>query len=284
MAVYVTVPVSTEVIEANPDCKISGAYENGVLMITIDTRHQHHHQRLGLGTKTLLPWGPEHWFEAQELSGLAWPIRYRVLTREGYYGDRQRERGHFTTWANGIDSHRRVSVVLMRAAVLVGVIAGVGYRRAAWWLKQLFQVETAKSALQRWGEEMAEQLPSADEILKQLNRKQPITEAPFDEIFPRGTTQCVLVLKDEHGRILAPQAVDKRDEETVKLFLQRMKDLGLGFQSFSIDGCQAYVNAIQAVFGPAAKIQYDYFHTHPKRLAASVAMGRGPPPATHTAP
>ncbi len=35
MAVYVTVPVSTEVIEANPDCKISGAYENGVLMITI---------------------------------------------------------------------------------------------------------------------------------------------------------------------------------------------------------------------------------------------------------
>lgn len=260
MAVYVTVPVSTEVIEANPDCKISGAYENGVLMITIDTRHQNHHQRLGWGTKTLLHWGPEHWFEAQELSGLAWPIRYRVLTREGYYVDRQRERVHFTTWANGIDSHRRVSTVLMRAAVLLVVIAGVGYRRAAWLLKQLFQVETAKSALQRWVEEMAEQLPSADEILKQLNRKQPITAAHFDEIFPRGTNQCVLVLKDEHGRILATQAVDKRDEETVKLFLQRMKDLGLGFQSFYIDGCQAYFNAIQAVFGPAAKIQYDYFH------------------------
>jgi hypothetical protein len=52
MAVYVTVPVSTEVIEANPDCPISGAYENGVLRLTLDTRHQNHHQRLGLGTKS----------------------------------------------------------------------------------------------------------------------------------------------------------------------------------------------------------------------------------------
>ncbi len=38
MALYVSVPVSTEVIEMSPDCRITGAYENGVLMITIDTR------------------------------------------------------------------------------------------------------------------------------------------------------------------------------------------------------------------------------------------------------
>jgi len=260
MAVYVTVPVSTEVIEANPDCQISGAYEHGVLMITIDTREQNHHQRLGLGTRTKLHWGKEQSYEAQELSALAWPIRYRVLTREGYYLDDAGNRVHFTTQARGIDSRRQVSEVLMRAAVLLLVIAGVGYRRAAWLLHQLFHVETSKSALQRWVQEIAAQLPSAEEVIRLLNEKQPITEAHFDEIFPRGTEECVLVLKDEHGRIVATQAVDKREEESVKPFLQRMKALGLRLQSFYIDGCQAYYNAIRAVFGEAVKIQYDYFH------------------------
>ncbi len=52
MALFVTVPISTEVIESNADCALSGAYENGVLVITIDTRGQNVHQRLGLGTKT----------------------------------------------------------------------------------------------------------------------------------------------------------------------------------------------------------------------------------------
>lgn len=260
MAVYVTVLVSTEVIEANPDCQISGAYEHGVLMITIDTRYQNHHQRLGIGTKIPLHWGQEHWFEAQELSALAWPIRYRVLTREGYYVDPQGQRVHFTTQATGIDGRRQVSAVLMRAAVLLVVIAGVGYRRAAWLLQQLFHVETSKSAVQRWVEEVAAQLPNADAIIRHLNEQQPITEAHFDELFPKGMDQCVLVLKDEHGRLLVTQAVDKRDEASVKPFLQRMKALGLRLQTFYIDGCQAYYNAIRVVFGQAVQIQYDYFH------------------------
>ena len=260
MAVYVTVPVSTEVIESNPDCRFSGAYENGVLLITIDTRHQNHHQRLGLANQTRLHWGQQHSFEVQELSGLSWPIRYRILTRDGYYLAEGGQRVHFTTQANGIDSHRLVSRVLMRAAVLLVVIAGVGYRRACWLLKHLFHTEVSKSALQRWVEEVAQQLPCADEIIRMLDAKQPITEAHFDEIFPKGTDRCVLVLKDEHGRLLATQAVDKRDEESVRPFLHRMKDLGLGLQVFYIDGCQAYFNAIRSVFGQAVKIQYDYFH------------------------
>jgi hypothetical protein len=35
-----------------------------------------------------------------------------------------------------------------------------------------------------------------------LNHKQPITEAHFDELFPRGSSGCVLVLKDEHVPLL----------------------------------------------------------------------------------
>jgi hypothetical protein len=71
MSLYVTVPIGTEVIELNPDCAFSTAYEDGVLMITVDTRCQNVHQRLGLSTKTRLHWGKDNSFEAQELSAMA---------------------------------------------------------------------------------------------------------------------------------------------------------------------------------------------------------------------
>jgi hypothetical protein len=42
MSLYVNVPISTEVIESNPDCQIRGFYENQQLVIEIDTRYQNH--------------------------------------------------------------------------------------------------------------------------------------------------------------------------------------------------------------------------------------------------
>ena len=57
--------------------------EKGVLMSTLDTRHQTHQQRLGVGSKTDLHWGPEQCLEAPEVSGVAGPLRSRVLRRAG---------------------------------------------------------------------------------------------------------------------------------------------------------------------------------------------------------
>ena len=148
----------------------------------------------------------------------------------------------------------------MRAAVLLLVIAGMGYRQVVWLLGILFHVEISKSSLQRWVGEIAGQLPGFEKMIKLLNEKRPITEGHLDEMFPRGTDDCVLVLKDGHGRILASQAVGKRDEETVKPFLQRIGDTGIRLKSFYTDGCRAYFNAIRAVFGDTVNIQYDYFH------------------------
>ena len=107
---------------------------------------------------------------------------------------------------------------------------------------------------------MAAQLPDGDEIIRRLNAKQAIHEAHFDEWFPKGINVCVLVVRDEHGRIITTQAVDKKDEETVKPFLQRLPKLGLKLETFYIDGCPAYYKAIRAVWGQAVQIQYDYFH------------------------
>ncbi|OAD20347.1 hypothetical protein THIOM_003958, partial [Candidatus Thiomargarita nelsonii] len=101
MSLYVNVPISTEVIESNPDCQIRGFYEKNQLVIEINTRYQNHHQRLGIGTKIPLYWVKESSFEVQEISALMWPIRYRVLTREGYYKNNNGKRVYFTTSANG---------------------------------------------------------------------------------------------------------------------------------------------------------------------------------------
>jgi hypothetical protein len=272
MSLYVNVPISTEVIESNPDCRIRGFYEEDKLVVEIDTRYQNHHQRLGIGTKIPLYWGKESSFEVQELSAFLWPIRYRVITREGYY-IKDGKRAYFTTGANGIEPHRHVSKVLMRAAMLLLVIAGMGYRRVAWLMEVLFHVSTSKSSLQRWVSEVASDLPSGDEIIQLLNNKQPINECHLDEILDQSMNHCVLVIKDEHGRILATEPVDKRDEENVKPFLQRMKDLGLSFRAFYTDGCRAYFNAIRAVFGQQVPIQYDYFHIILAGLATLMEMG-----------
>ena len=107
MALSVTIPISTEVIENNPDCTIKGQYEKGRVVLTVDTRYQNHYQRLGISTHTKLHWGDENVYEVQELSGFPWPIRYVVQARQGYYLDGQGQRVHFTTQATGIDPRRK---------------------------------------------------------------------------------------------------------------------------------------------------------------------------------
>jgi transposase-like protein len=147
----------------------------------------------------------------------------------------------------------------MRLGVFLCIIAGLGSRKASWLMSVLFQVTISKSSLDRWVDEVADSLPSEDEMVKLLHQQKPITQGHLDEIFPLGTEACVLVLKDEHGRIVAAEEVEKRDEEHTKPFLERLQRLGLEIEVFYIDHWQAYFNAIGAVY-PKAEIQYDYFH------------------------
>jgi hypothetical protein len=102
-------------------------------------------------------------------------------------------------------------------------------------------------------------LPSKEEIVKLLDEDKPITEAHFDEIFPRGQEGPVLVVQDEHGRIFASARVEKKDEAAVKAFLEWVRGLGLAIRTFYIDTCATYRKVIPQVF-PQARIQLDYFH------------------------
>ena len=44
MALEILVPVSTEVIEQNPECVVGGEYKDGALVISIDAGKQDYHK------------------------------------------------------------------------------------------------------------------------------------------------------------------------------------------------------------------------------------------------
>lgn len=255
---YIQIPVKTEVIEKNEDICTSGKFEDGKIVIEMDTRKRGYKKLLDLPRGVHVEWINERTFDVQELSGFAWPIVYRITTADGYY-QRDGQRVYFTPEIAGLSTQKKVSDVVVRLAVFLSIIAGLGCRKASWLMEVLFGVVVSKSAIDRWIDEVADSLPSADEMVQLMNQRKEISEGNLDEIYPVGSDKCVLVLKDEHGRIIACQEVEKRDEEHVKPFLERLHRLGLKIRTFYIDHCQAYVNAIGVVYSEA-KIQFDYFH------------------------
>jgi hypothetical protein len=255
----IQLPVTTEVLDQNADLHPSGKAEENKIIIEFDTRKRDCHKMFQLKRSVKIHWVNERTFEVQELSGFAWPIIYRITTADGYYFNEQGQRVYFTPELAGLSTQRKVSDVVLRLGVFLCIIAGLGSRQASWLMQVLFQVSVSKSAIDRWGDEVASALPSEDEMVKLLHRQKPITNGHFDELFPLGTPSCLVVLKDEHGRIVAAQEVKKRDAEHVKPFLERLKRLGLELKAFYIDHWSAYAKAIKAVY-PQAHIQLDYFH------------------------
>ncbi len=233
----IQLPVTTEVLNKNEELCPSGKAEENEIIIEFDTRKRDYQKMFKLKRSVKIDWINRRTFDVQELSGFAWPIIYRVTTADGYYSDAQGQRVYFTPEIAGLSTVRKVSDVVLRLGVFLCVIAGLGTRQTSWLMEVLFQVTVSKSALDRWVDEVADSLPSADEIVKLLHQQQPITQGHFDEIFPLGTESCVLVLKDEHGRIVASQEVERRDEEHVKPFLERLQRLGLNLTTFYIDHC-----------------------------------------------
>jgi hypothetical protein len=153
-----------------------------------------------------------------------------------------------------------VTTVTLRAAVLLAVVACVGLRSVSWLLKELFHVEVSKSSLGRWIEEGASHLPDAEGMAKRLHADRAITEAHLDEIYPKGWGKgCVVVVKDEHGRLVAAEEMAERTKVNVKAFLEKLKSWGLEFKTFYMDGYETYKTAVQEVY-PDAAIQFDYFH------------------------
>jgi transposase len=88
----------------------------------------------------------------------------------------------------------------------------------------------------------------------------PATECHIDGYYPLGTGTCVMVVKDEHDRILITHEAASENGEDARQFLQRCKDLGLKVTAAFSDYSQSFTEAIKAVY-PHVRFQADHFHT-----------------------
>jgi len=201
--------------------------------------------------------------DVKEISPVPSRLHYRLTYGDGWYRDKNGERVGFALrpYLDGIDLDRQCTAVLLRTAVLLATMCGVGLRQVCWLMGMLFNVDVTKSTLDRWVKSCAAQLPDQGEMARILHASKPISVGHFDEIFPKGQRPkpCTLVLRDEHGRIFAVQPVEERTEASVIAFLTKVKSWGIEFKAFYVDGCEAYRGAIRKVY-PNAVIQYDNFH------------------------
>ncbi|MDI7268243.1 MAG: transposase [Myxococcota bacterium] len=260
----VTVPIETEVVVRNRGAVTGAQFVAGKgLAIDLDVRRLNWRRKLRLSKGTKVHWENARGIEVQELSSFLMPVWYRVTFGDGWYEDRRTgQRVYFGVGERlpGIDLQRGVTATVLRAGVLLAVMSGVGLRAVCWLLQVLFHVEVSKSSLARWVEECAAKLPDAAGMVRRLLADRPVTEGHFDEIFPRGWKQgCVLVLRDEHGRIVAAQQIPERTPQHVVAFLKKLKEWGLRVRAFYVDGYKVYRDAIRQVY-PEAHVQLDYFH------------------------
>src|SRR5229473_111722 len=97
-------------------------------------------------------------------------------------------------------------------------------------------------------------------MLQQLLAIRPATECHIDGDYPRGTDNGVMVVKDEHDRILMTHEAESEHGEEARTFLKQFKDLGLNVTAAFSDDSQSFTEAIKSVY-PHARFQADHFHT-----------------------
>src|SRR5207248_11659923 len=88
----------------------------------------------------------------------------------------------------------------------------------------------------------------------------PVTECHIDGYYPLGAGHCVMVVKDEHDRILMTHEAASENGEDARQFLPQLKDHGPKVTAAFSDYSQSFTEAIKAVF-PHARFQADHFHT-----------------------
>jgi hypothetical protein len=149
---------------------------------------------------------------------------------------------------------------VIRLACYLAVVCGVSLRHIALLFAVLFLIPITKSSIKRWIDDIGTHLPAPAEMLRQLLASAPATECHIDGYYPLGTDHCVMVVKDEHDRILITHEAASENGDDARQFLQRCKALGLHVTAAFSDYSQSFTEAIKAVY-PHARFQADHFHT-----------------------
>ena len=259
MAITIQMQFASAVTELYEDAFVGSSMENGTTMITFDLR-QHDFQQ-ELGTQAKLCWRKESYpIDVHELSTFHTPMTYRFIIAQGSYLEAQHQRRYFTPEIKGVSTSQPMSYSVIRLACYLAVVCGVSLRHIALLFSVLFLMPIPKSSIKRWIDAIGAHLPTPEEMLQQLLALTPATECHLDGYYPRGTDNCVMVVKDEHDRILMTSEAASENGEDAKKFLQHVKDLGLNVTAAFSDDSQSFTEAIHAVY-PQARFQANHCHT-----------------------
>jgi hypothetical protein len=259
MAVTVQMQFESVVTEMYQDAFVGSSIENGTTIIQFDLRRLDFQQ--ALGTASTICWRKEPYqIDIHELSTFHNRIAYRFIVAQGTYMNDQHQRVYFTPEIKGVSTSQHVSHSAIRLACYLAVVCGVSLRHIALLFSVLFLMPITKSSVKRWIDDIGVHLPTPEEILRHLLALTPTTECHIDGYYPRGTDNCVMVVKDEHDRILITHEAASENGEDARQFLQKLKTLGLNVTAAFSDYSQSFTEALKAVY-PHARFQADHFHT-----------------------
>jgi hypothetical protein len=156
-----------------------------------------------------------------ELSTFHNPMTYRFILAQGTYLDAQHRRRYVTPEIKGVSTSQHMSHSVIRLACSLAVVCGVSLRHIALLFSALFLIPITKSSIKRWIDAIGAHLPIPEEMLQQLLALTPATECHIDGYYPLGTANCVMVVKDEHGRIFMTHEAASENGDDARQFLQR---------------------------------------------------------------
>lgn len=253
MSITIQAKFNSAVERANKDVFTRSYIEGNTTIIEFDMRKRNY--------KHHIYWRKENYhIDIHEFSLFHSPVIYRFCVSQGYYLDDERKRTYFTPKIKGVSTFHHMSNSAIYIACFLAVVCGVSLRNISLIYKHIFLIPVTKSTIKRWIDNVGENLPSEEEIVKLLiTHKKPV-ECHIDGYYPRGTDNCVIVVKDEYDRILLTHEAESENKEDAKLFLSKIKDMGLEIKSSFSDYSKSFIEALKEVF-PNAKFQADHFHT-----------------------
>jgi hypothetical protein len=255
----VQMPFTSAVTELYQDACVGSSMENGTTVSQFDRRQHDFHQEWG--TQATLCWRKESYqVDVHERATFHHPMMSRFLVAQGSSLHDHTQRVYFTPEIQGVSTAQHMSHSVIRWACDLAVVCGVSLRHSA----RLFSVRCLmaipKSSIKRWIDDIGTPLPPPEERRRQRLARVPVTQCHSDGSFPLGTDHGVMVVREEHDRLLMPHEAASENGEDARPFLQQGKDHGLkGTAAFS-DDSQSVTDASKAVF-PQARLQADHCHT-----------------------
>jgi hypothetical protein len=220
MAVTVQMQFESVVTEISQDAFVGSSIDNGTTIIPFALRTHNFQQEWG--TQATLCWRKESSrVDVHALSTFHHPMRYRFIFAQGSSLDDKKQRIDFPPAIKGVSTSQPRSHRVIRLSCSLAVVCGVSLRHIARLFASLFLLPMSTSSIKRWMDDMGSHVPPPEAMLRPRLAIAPATECPMDGSYPLGTDHGVMVVQDEHDRILMTHEAVSEHGEDARQFLQR---------------------------------------------------------------